>query len=221
MSRSERSRSPTRSVGSARENAATEDCKHDVGQTCYPVRFPSGRVICSDPSCELQPGLGNLHPWKLNISFDLLPGNWHCRCVHRDSRAALLGIHHEDHRFIPSVRSDAAFGVQGFLEPTSIETLVVDSGRFGFYDAGMFHNEAACKETGYSSWEHCRESCKIENQARRAIDSAAPLGVISPSGFGDGVYELHAYMEDQKLRAAIIRFISEGASEEEGEAHYP
>ena len=175
MSRSERSRSPTRSEGSAREDAATEDCKHDVGQTCYPVRFPSGKVVCSDPGYELQQGLGNLHPWRLNISFDLLPGNWQCRCVHHDTlmgrRAAILGIHHEDHRFIPSVRSDAACGMQGFVEPTSAETLVVDNGCFGFCGAGMFHNEAACKEAGYSSWEHCRESGKIESMAHRAIAS--------------------------------------------------
>ena len=32
MPRSERSRSPTGTVGSARENAFTEDCKHDVDQ---------------------------------------------------------------------------------------------------------------------------------------------------------------------------------------------
>lgn len=176
--------------------------------------LPSGKVICTDPGYAKEDVKGSASANNLNTlgkMYELLPGAWKYtfNVVQTDfsTRFGMLGIHHSDHdALVPQMKADGSYDLENPKKATETTGCGVDSGRFGFFDADLYHNDAACQNASYSSFDDMVE--KLD--APTDDDGAKRPAVLTSSGFGDGIYDLKAFLDkNNKLQAAYIVFVDE------------
>lgn len=166
-------------------------------------------VVVSDP-CYSRP------TWCQTILEDVLPGRFVVQ-VNEDpetTRCAEILVIHQDH-------------IQKHLDFVEHSSCGVDSGQLGVFDAASYRDDAYAAgittpevdfDMGNSqegdAWY--TKMCKftLSNDGWGAYDA----GVVSGSGWGDGVYPLYVARNDQdQIVAMMITFIDTDLEEDEYE----
>lgn len=176
-----------------------------------------GRLIVSDPSYEVHPALNF-------IIENATPGHWFgvVKVASEDYGnriAELIGF---------SVHTSAegqACIMDGRCSWEQQQTLGVDSGMMGIFDAKFYKVNGAVKGkdldagvmsviyppsfTGQKWFAHCAHITKRENSIFGVDASKMPGGMVSRSGFGDGRYEASTYCENELVCGVKIEFIND------------
>eukprot|EP01033_Poteriospumella_lacustris_P006803 gene6803-4906_t len=152
-----------------------------------------GRLIVSDPSYEVHPALNF-------IIENATPGHWFgvVKVASEDYGnriAELIGF---------SVHTSAegqACIMDGRCLWEQQQTLGVDSGMMGIFDAKFYKVNGAVKGKDLDAGR--------ENSIFGVDASKMPGGMVSRSGFGDGRYEASTYCENELVCGVKIEFIND------------
>ena len=124
-------------------------------------------------------------------------------------RFALLGISHEKME-VPTMKRNGTYDLKpSTMKPKGLKTVElshgVDSGRYGFIDAALHHNDAGCRKLGYKTYGHMVDKCL------EPADGGPKLpAVVTSSGFGCGLYTVKATLDERdKLVAVHVVFVDE------------
>jgi hypothetical protein len=157
-------------------------------------------------------------PTWCQLKFDnVLPGEWICWMVYDEhqgtNRNAELHMQHKDHSASIDLMYDW-FGDFG-----------VDSGQAGVFDAASYRDDAAAANFKTPRIDFVLPGDKIEGDAwyesicryTLAEDGwgAYDAGVVSSSGWGDGMYPVYGAEVDGKIVALNLVFIDQSADLEE------
>lgn len=143
---------------------------------------------------------------------NVTPGNYACFTVITDEgelghRVAELHVVKEDffskyHNNVKEIPYDA--------NPIPIY-IGVDSGQCGIFDADYYEKHQPDDDyDNPNSWY--RKVCNITDDFAGITDN---IGVVTSSGYGNGIYPLFVVREDDKIVAMKVVFISEDEKEEE------
>ena len=157
------------------------------------------KVTASDPCYES--GI-----WCAKV-LEIKPGTYHCFAEVLETswgtRIQSLRICHEDY----------LVGRIDYKRPSNVG---VDSGQFGFFDTKYY--EAHQPDDNYDNPESWyRKVCNITLSDEQS-GTIEEKGVVSSSGYGDGVYGLYpGYNEQGEIVAASVDFFDENEDDEDNE----
>lgn len=160
----------------------------------------SNSVVVSDP-CYSSP------TWCQTILSDVLPGRFIAQ-VNEDpetGRCAELLVIHEDY-------------YQMHLDYNEHSSCGVDSGQLGIFDAASYRNDSAAGSLGAPALDfvlpdHTNEGDRwYEQICRFTLDDLGygsyDSGIVSSSGWGDGMYPLDVARNDQgQIVGMLVTFI--------------
>ena len=164
----------------------------------------SSNIIVSDPCYER--GI-----WCAGELENVLPGRWSASVATADMgdwgvRVTQLAIQHTD-----------ALNRHLLNRHVAMFDVAVDSGQAGFFDVAHFHDQSVVEEK--TSWPHeddywYNQCCKVTLSPSQS--GIIPFGVVSSSGFGDGIYTCYYYTDQAgKVVAAEIVFLTDEDWEED------
>ena len=131
--------------------------------------------------------------------LEVKPGIYNCYAEEEGSRIASLCIIHQDH--VDNIPSEKHIGSAG-----------VDSGQFGFFDAEYYKaNQPDDNFNDPDSWY--RRICDITILNDKGVIDGK--GVVSSSGFGDGLYNIYAGYANGEIVSLDVVFIEEEEAEED------
>lgn len=174
----------------------------------------SDNILVSDPGYEFSLENYCQDAWELNILLtNVLKGEWHC-WVKKDSltnrNAELISIH------VNQLNGDILkTDTTDFWTKIEDKVVCVDYGQAGIYDMTHFKDNndvgeyeifvdenSDQREAWYSM--NCAVTQKLEHFA-----GTIPYGVVSSSGYGDGMYDLFVARKNDKVVGIKIVFIDD------------
>lgn len=207
-----------------------------VSQVTGKIEFPSNRVICSDPCHSHFDKIDDISlATNKVVAYNLLPGDWYYTFNSVRAKTPLgdgevcgmLGIYHVDHPLVPEMLMES-LDLSHAKEPTRTHIQVIDSGKYGFFNASSYHAADVHWDTFVEKhWMPAGDEDNVDGRgteqgddgdmqgdtAARAKDKQDLLAVVVESGFGDGSYVLNVYTtgerEDEQLNAAFVVFVTE------------
>ena len=154
----------------------------------------SGRIRVTDPCYEPD-------TWCAYVIDDAKKGLWTAKLSYMEGRVSELRINHFSHSTVePAAKTDAQIGV--------------DSGQAGFYDDAFFVENHGGEYGELDTFYGKNCNATIEHDTGIIEE----CGVVSSSGWGDGVYDLYvARDKDGLVIAAKIVFLYDEEDEDEEE----
>lgn len=157
------------------------------------ISFPSGKVIISDPSADAPvPG----ESFSTNLAVKIDPGPWMASYLFdsKEQRVKRLSIQHS--------KKPAAKGT-----PRIIGDVGVDAGMAGIFDAPHFPKGPRYLDPDDKWYKDI--SKRLWGKSNMATATLVPSGVVSSSGWGDGIYDVIAWGQPGHIYRIDLVYIDE------------
>lgn len=175
------------------------------------------KILVSDPGYDFDSDKYSEKAWNLNVLINnVRKGTWHAWVAIDDDserNGELIALHEDEFN-----NGDPDFNGMDWKKRE--ELVCVDSGQAGIYDVLQYKND--CNTDGYKLIEEFENNdekgekwygmnCKITTSKNNA--GIIPFGVVSSSGFGDGMYELYTCPTNGPICGIKIIFINDEEKE--------
>ncbi|XWV24803.1 hypothetical protein QJ856_gp0980 [Tupanvirus deep ocean] len=164
----------------------------------------SGKILISDPCYDFDISKYDTEPdsWNLNLFLDnVLNGQWDSWIVpdkETDRNAQLICANHNKHNNLDELLLQKEWEVLDSI-------ICVDSGQVGIYDLN-YYGENNNNDEWYKI--NCNTTSNTHHGAGTIFH-----GVVSSSGYGDGMYDCHLLKIDGVVTAIRIIFIDDNKKE--------
>jgi len=168
-----------------------------MNNTLYTDSFLiTGKVRVTDPCYKKD-------TWCSYVMDNVLPGRYNTKIEEHEGRIATLTIYHE------SIPDPDISNYQLVLDAK----LGVDSGQLGFFNEDSYPDIPGDFDGKGGFYDVCCNTT-LEDPFAGLVNNC---GVVSQSGYGDGIYGLYTYTKNNKIVAAMAVFIDIHGVEEEPE----
>ncbi|XWV26049.1 hypothetical protein QJ857_gp1031 [Tupanvirus soda lake] len=163
----------------------------------------SGKILVSDPGYDFNIDKYDTKPdaWNLNLLLDsVVNGQWDSWVVVDETtnrNAQLICVNHNKHDNLEELLNKKEWEILN-------DVICVDSGQAGIYDLDHFK--------GGDNDEWYEKNCDITLDMDYSAGTISH-GVVSSSGYGDGMYDCHIFKINDKTTAIRIIFIDDKKKE--------